>query len=210
MLEAIIKGVGLGLFLALSVGPVIMTIVKHSINNGHAGGLSFVSGVWVSDIILVLASNIFSGLVVQALLFKSAIGYVGSTFIISLGIYYIFFKKVSIKESDPDVDIVFGKRDMTKVFMSGFLINTLNPSILLFWLLNATALATSHTVVERTVIFGISLLMNMIADLAKVMLAAKFRDKLTVETINMVNKISGIVLICFGFVIVYKYIFLQS
>ena len=112
MIESIIKGIGLGLFLALSVGPVIMTVVKHSINNGHAGGMSFVGGVWISDLLLVLVSNLFSGLVVKALLFKSAIGYIGSSFIISLGIYYIFFKKVSLRESDPDVQTIFSKRDM--------------------------------------------------------------------------------------------------
>ena len=210
MIESIIKGIGLGLFLALSVGPVIMTVVKHSINNGHAGGMSFVGGVWVSDLLLVLVSNLFSGLVVKALLFKSAIGYMGSTFIISLGIYYIFFKKVSLKESDPDVQIIFSKKDMSKVFASGFLINTLNPSVLLFWLLNATALASLHTVTERTVIFSISLLINMAADTAKVMLAAKYRNRLNVSTISVINRISGSVLICFGLFIIYKYIFLPS
>ncbi len=187
-----------------------MTVVKHSVNNGRAGGMSFVGGVWISDLLLVLVSNIFSGLVVKALLFKSAIGYVGSSFIISLGIYHIFFKKVTIKESDPDVQIIFSRKDMSKVFFSGFLINTLNPSVLLFWLLNATALATIHTVAERTVIFGISLFINMAADTAKVMLAARYRNRLTVDTISSINKISGSVLICFGLYIIYKYVFLQS
>ena len=207
MIEAIIKGIGLGMFLALSVGPVIMTVVKHSINNGHAGGMSFVGGVWVSDLLLVLVSNFFSGLVAQALLFKSAIGYMGSSFIISLGIYYIFFKKVSMRESDPDVQIIFSKKDMSKVFLSGFLINTLNPSVLLFWLLNATALASQHTATERMIIFGISLLINMVADTAKVMLAARYRNNLNIKTISAINRISGTVLIGFGLVIIYKYVF---
>lgn len=211
MIESILKGVGLGIFLALSVGPVIMTIVKHSINDGHKGGMSFVTGVWVSDLILVLVCNLFSGLVATALHFTSLIGYIGATFITSLGIYYIFFKKVSIKEeADPDVESVFGKGEMTRLFASGFLINTLNPSILLFWLVNATAFATSHSVLERVVIFGIALVMNMAADVAKVMLAAKFRDKLTLHTVSVINKISGTILIGFGILIVYKYIFMQS
>jgi hypothetical protein len=208
LIETIIKGIGLGLFLALSVGPVIMTVVKHSINNGHAGGMSFVGGVWLSDLILVLVSNLFSGLVVKALLFKSAIGYIGSSFIISLGIYYIFFKKVSLRESDPDVQTIFSRRDMSKVFISGFLINTLNPSVLLFWLLNATAFASVHTAAERTVIFGICLLINMVADTAKVMLAARYRNKLNLKTITAINRISGTILIGFGLVIIYKYVFL--
>ena len=60
MWQAIISGLTLGCILALSVGPVIFTIIKQSINNGHTGGLSFVAGVWLSDIILVVISNFFS------------------------------------------------------------------------------------------------------------------------------------------------------
>jgi hypothetical protein len=37
MIEAVIKGFGLGLVLAVSVGPVIFTIIKKSINNGSKG-----------------------------------------------------------------------------------------------------------------------------------------------------------------------------
>lgn len=59
MLDAILKGLGLGLILALSVGPVIFTVIKQSINNGHRGGFSFVAGVWISDIFLVFLSIFF-------------------------------------------------------------------------------------------------------------------------------------------------------
>ena len=57
MLESVLKGLALGFALALSVGPIIFTIIKHSLNNGHKGGFSFVAGVWVSDILLVVLSN---------------------------------------------------------------------------------------------------------------------------------------------------------
>lgn len=95
MIEAIVKGLGLGLVLAVSVGPVIFTILKQSINNGHKGGFSFVAGVWLSDIILVIISNMFSTLVHNALAFKSTISYTGASFVISLGIYYLFLKRCS-------------------------------------------------------------------------------------------------------------------
>ena len=59
-IEAILKGLAMGLLLALSVGPVIFTIIKQSINNGRGGGFSFVIGVWISDFLLVVLSNAFS------------------------------------------------------------------------------------------------------------------------------------------------------
>ena len=60
MIEAILKGLALGVILALSVGPIVFTIIKQSITLGHKGGFSFVAGVWLSDFILVFLSNVFT------------------------------------------------------------------------------------------------------------------------------------------------------
>ena len=96
MLDALVKGLLLGFFLALSVGPVIFTIIKQSLNNGREGGMSFVTGVWISDLILVVASNAFSEWVTTALEYKKTIGYIGSLFLIGLGLFFVFFKKVHL------------------------------------------------------------------------------------------------------------------
>lgn len=210
MIESIIKGSGLGLILAISVGPVIFTILKQSINNGHKGGFSFVAGVWLSDIILVVISNMFSSIVMEALAFKNTIGYTGAAFVISLGIYYVFFKKVYFGEDTNVLLVQFGKKAFTKAFMSGFLINTLNPSVMLFWLINATAFAASHTKTERIVIFGVCLVINVLADIAKVILASKVRHSLTPHNIRIINKISGAILILFGAAIIYGIYFLNK
>ncbi|MEO0001102.1 MAG: hypothetical protein RL766_1148 [Bacteroidota bacterium] len=204
MIEAIVKGLGLGLVLAVSVGPVIFTILKQSINNGHKGGFSFVAGVWLSDIILVVISNMFSSLVHNALAFQSAISYVGGGFVISLGVFYLFFKKVYFGEDKNTLLVQFGTKAFTKAFMSGFLINTLNPSVMLFWLINATAFAATASTLERIVLFGICLLVNIIADIIKVMLAAKVRHKLTPQNIRIINKIAGSILVVFGLAMIYR------
>ena len=93
MLEALIQGLAIGFLLAISVGPVIFTIIKQSINNGREGGFSFVAGVWLSDLLWVLFSNVFSELVTQLLDFKKPIGITGSVFMISMGVFYLFFKQ---------------------------------------------------------------------------------------------------------------------
>ena len=93
-MEAIWKGLVLGVWLALSVGPIIFTIIKQSLTNGHKGGFSFVAGVWLSDVILVIGSNVFTAWVTRLLQYKIAIGYSGAGFLIAMGIYFFFFKKV--------------------------------------------------------------------------------------------------------------------
>src|ERR1700722_862112 len=80
MLQNILKGLALGFVLVLSVGPIIFTIIKQSLTNGYKGGLSFVAGVWLSDIILVTLSNAFTSLVAELLEHKREIGIGGSIF----------------------------------------------------------------------------------------------------------------------------------
>ena len=98
MIEALLKGFAVSLLLIFTVGPVIFTIIKQSINNGRVGGLSFVAGVWLSDLLLVIVSNVFTEWVSQLMDFKIAIGLTGSFFLIAMGIYYLFFKKYILRK----------------------------------------------------------------------------------------------------------------
>jgi threonine/homoserine/homoserine lactone efflux protein len=207
MTEAILKGLGLGMILALSVGPVIFTILKQSINNGHRGGFSFVAGVWISDLFLVLLSNLFTELVQQLMTFKAMIAYIGSAFLVGMGIYYVFFKKVRLKSEIFQEIPSFSKADFARSALSGFFINTLNPSVIFFWLINATAFAASHSISERVIIFSVCLGLNMLADVLKVMMAGKIRDKLTAQTIGIINKVSGSILVIFGLSLLYAVVF---
>jgi threonine/homoserine/homoserine lactone efflux protein len=200
VLEAILKGLAMGLLLALSVGPVIFTIIKQSINNGRAGGFSFVIGVWASDFLLVVLSNAFSEMVTRALDFKMQIGIVGSAFLIGMGLYYLIFKKVHIHPEDISMPALKSS-DHAKLLLQGFLLNTLNPAVIAFWLTAATAIAVTHSVRDRIIIFATAFFLNMGADIVKVTLAGKLRKKLTIKNIRLINKISGLILLIFGAVL---------
>jgi threonine/homoserine/homoserine lactone efflux protein len=208
MTEAILKGLVLGFILTLSVGPVIFTIIKLSLNNGKEGGLSFVAGVWISDILLVVLSNAFSEWVTKVLEYKQAIGYMGSVFLIVMGIYYVFFKKVVLR-NDTDGNVMrFRKRDFAKLCLSGFAINTFNPSVIFFWLLNATAFAVTHSLRQRIIIFSICVLFNIAADIGKVAMAGKLRQRLNMKNMTIINRLSGSILIGFGLALFYGALFL--
>jgi threonine/homoserine/homoserine lactone efflux protein len=210
MIEAILKGLALGIVLALSVGPIIFTIIKQSITVGHKGGFCFVVGVWLSDIILVVLSNVFTEWVARLLKYQKMIGYGGSTFLIAMGIYFFFFKKVHLKSTGgPEHTDHLSTGEMIRIFASGFIINTLNPGVLIFWLGNATVLALTHTLRERITIFSVCLLINMAADVGKVMMAGNLRKKLTVHNLSIINKISGAILVAFGIALLYGVIFLK-
>ena len=92
MVEALLKGLGFGLLLSIAVGPVLLSIIKHSLNNGHRGGFAFIFGVSASDIFLVLISNVFTQLFASIREYETEVGIAGCIFLVSMGIYYFFFK----------------------------------------------------------------------------------------------------------------------
>lgn len=204
--EAIIKGLAMGLLLALSVGPVIFTVIKHSINNGKAGGFSFVVGVWISDFILIVLSNAFSELVTRVMDYKMQIGIIGSAFLIGMGVYYLFLKKVKLHPEDLALPPLKSS-DHAKIALQGFLLNTLNPAVMAFWLTAATAIAITHTPTERLIIFSTALSLNIAADIMKVKLAGKLRKKLTIKNVRLINRISGLIFLIFGTVLLLGVVF---
>ena len=196
MLEPIVKGLTFGLLLSIAVGPVMFSIIKQSINNGHKGGLAFVLGVSASDITLVLISNIFTEIFNSLQLHKTEVAIVGSVFLVSVGIFFIFFKKVKVDEEGNQL-MSFSKGHYVKIFLAGYFMNILNPGVIIFWL-TATTATVFHPVNNRILIFVTCLLFVLATDILKVMLAGKIRRKLTPHNIHIINRISGVLLIVFG------------
>ena len=201
MIAALLKGIVLGLMLSISVGPVIFSIIKQSINNGHKGGFAFIAGVSASDIALVVISNIFTELFGSLLDYKTAIGIGGSALLIALGVYVTFFKKLKLNQEGLQV-ISLNTHDYIKIFLAGFFMNALNPTVIGFWLLTSTSLLI-ESLNYRLVVFLTCLLVVAGFDIAKVMLAGRIRQKLTPHNVHIINRVSGLILIGFGVALVW-------
>ena len=196
MTDAILSGLLLGLLLIFSVGPVIFTIIKLRINYGISSALYFISGVWLSDFLLAFTANVFSELLRHLIEYKAIIAVVGSILLLSMGIYYLFFKKYHSKE-ELDKGVKIGNSTHVRLFITGFLMNTLNPGVIALWFAAATKSLT-NTNNEKLITFSICLLLNMGADIFKLNLAGKLRKKLTDKNITILNRISGVLFIVFG------------
>lgn len=201
MTEAIIAGLLLGLALVFSVGPVIFTIIKLRINYGISSAFYFIAGVWLSDLLWVVTANLFSTLLESLQIYKVQIGTVGGIFLISLGLYYLFFKKYHSKQ-EMDEGVKIGNATHARLFITGFLINTLNPGVIALWLAAATK-SISSSLEEKIVTFSICLSMNIAADFFKINLAGKLRNKLNDKNITIVNKISGSMFLLFGLALIF-------
>ncbi|RFM30272.1 LysE family translocator [Deminuibacter soli] len=212
MAAALVKGLALGLMLSISVGPVIFSIIKQSINNGHRGGYFFIAGVSGSDITLVLVCNLFTQLFQSVMSHEKVIGIGGSIFLIVLGLYNFFFKKTVLADDASVKTKVFRKRDLFGIFFSGFFMNLLNPGVFLFWFAaSATILADAktedHPIQYRIIVFSVCLLFVLCSDILKVLLAGKIRPKLTGHNVHIINRISGLILIGFGVALAWGLLF---
>ena len=96
MLDALIKGTTLGLLLAISVGPIVFTVIKQSLNNGLKGGMAFILGIFSSDIFLVICCNFFTQFFKILSNYSTPLGIAGSALLFLAGVFFLFFKKVKI------------------------------------------------------------------------------------------------------------------
>lgn len=204
MWQALITGITMGLYLAISVGPLLFTVIKQSLETGIRGGFTFVAGIWLSDILFVVLSNTFSVFTAHfADTYIKQIGYGGGLLLLLLGGYYAFFKPAVLPQV-AGINSSIRRRHMAKLFIAGFSINTLNPILFFEWLTAATVFASTYTVTERLLIFTVCLLVNIGSDVLKVLLAGKIRPRLTVRNLQVLNRLTGAVLIVCGCFILYQ------
>ena len=199
----IIKGLLLGLILSISLGPVIFAILKQSITNGRKAGYLFVAGVSTSDIGLLLIANIFTNIFLLVLDHKAFIAMAGAGFLLLLGLYTLFFKKIKIESDENGEEKVFRKRDYLGIYISGFLMNTLNPSVFIFWFawtaaIGASASETNNPVQYKFIVFATCLVFLLLSDLIKVALASRLRPSLTEKNLIWINRISAIIILVFS------------
>lgn len=210
MITSFIAGLGLGIFLSVSVGPVIFMIIKYSLESGFRAGLSFAIGVSFSDTMYVVLGNVASAFVHQLDEMKKVIGFAGGVVLIAIGLYGLFLKQVRISSGEnQERKVLVTKGDYFKIWLSGFLMNTLNPGVLIFWLGICTANGALE-LEDRVVLFGTTLAFVLSADITKVFLADKIRHRLTLKTVSLLNRIAAISMLVFGSILIYAVLFRPS
>ena len=210
LVDPILKGVLLGFILSISIGPVIFAIIKQSLTNGKRSGYAFVAGVSSSDFILLFICNFFTSLFNLVLSHKSTIALAGAGFLFLMGLYTLFFKKMKLENMGIDgAHKTVSIKNLLSSYFSGFLMNTLNPSVFLFWFawtaaINTSADDTPNPVQYKLIVFGTCLGFVLISDLIKVFLAGKLRPRLTEKNLLWINRVSGMIILIFSAALLYS------
>jgi threonine/homoserine/homoserine lactone efflux protein len=210
LVDPILKGLLLGFILSISIGPVIFAIIKQSLTNGKRSGYAFVAGVSSSDFVLLFICNFFTSLFNLVLNHKSTIALAGAGFLLLMGLYTLFFKKLKLENMGTGgVNKKVSIKDLISSYFSGFLMNTLNPSVFLFWFawtaaINTSADDTPNPIQYKLIVFGSCLGFVLLSDLVKVFLAGKLRPRLTEKSLLWINRVSGMIILIFSAALLYS------
>ena len=193
--DAIIKGVMLGLFMAISVGPTLFAVIRYSMEYSYKAGMAFVLGVSVSDILYVTLANEAATWLRALDAYRAHLALGGGAILVLAGLAGLLKKKGAVKDDVAILTITKGQ--YLKVWGSGFLINTINPGVIISWLTAVTATAAS-SVSYRFTLFGTCLVLVLSIDFLKVFLAEKIKQRLTARLVGLLQQVSSIILIVLG------------
>lgn len=194
---AIWNGVILGLLLATLIGPVFFALIQTSIQKGPVAGLFMAMGISLSDICYIVITFLGVSQILNNEDLFLWMGLIGGAIMIGFGL-------VSILKPVPYFSgrqtIRTGKTALAKEVLKGFLLNGINPSVLLFWI-GISSLATvkhqySHG--EAILFFSAILVTVLLTDILKIFAANKLKFLLTPKTMKFLNSIVGVALVLFG------------
>ena len=196
MIEAVIRGIGIGLVLTFLTGPVFFALIKTSIEKGFHAGVALALGVVSSDVVFVGAILFGSQYFDISSQDKRNAGVIGCIVLVALGIYYIF-KKSEINYGNK----VPSKLERTGYFFKGFLMCILNPTLLFHWTIVIGTASTLYIYgvpnrsLKIAVMFLTILVVQFGLDTTKAFYANKLRDKISVNFVHRLNEVAGIALI---------------
>jgi len=198
MIEAIIKGLGLGLLISFSMGPVFFMLIDTSISKGFNKGFLFSLGAYLSDLLLVtlLLTGALTFLVptLQSPFFKLG----GGIIFIIFGIIYSFSKQIKQK---------FKANSRTE-FLKGFLINTLNPLVSVFWIAVVTLAISDFAghILYSAIFFVIAFLIIFIMNIIKILTAGKLKNLTNDRYLAIIRLITSLAFIFFGIFLIGKFV----
>ncbi len=200
-MEHIFTGISIGLTLAVLLGPLFILLIQASIEYGSKGGIIAAAGIWVSDLIfLILALNFVNRIssYINSESFSYWLGVAGGIILIGIGIA-TFFRKAVIEFGDTKSQ----RSGLISYWVKGFMVNTFNPFTFFFWLLTIPSLSVNKGLDQtETWMMASGVLCTIVfTDSLKIALAKLIRKVINAKILTRVNKIAGVALIIFGFVL---------
>jgi threonine/homoserine/homoserine lactone efflux protein len=201
---AISKGIGYGIFLGiLSIGPTFFALIQMGMQGGKSAGLRMALGVFLSDLTVALAC--FFGL---SKIFVTPQFQLGFSAFAAFGILFIGVRGVVVQYRRFLINLRKPVNNKTN-FLRGFIVNLLNPFVLLLWVGILGAITVGHDVNDNEYLILVqmmSILATVFAlDIAKVHLSDFIGQKLNFKSFFKISKYIGYALISIGIYYLYHF-----
>ncbi|MCC6283157.1 MAG: LysE family transporter [Saprospiraceae bacterium] len=205
----IIQGILLGISLSFMIGPLFFSIIEAGIAQGFRAGIAVAMGIWFSDVlyVAVVVSSVDLLASMTALPgFKIWAGIIGGCLLVAFGLGSFL---TAGRQQKPGV-VDAGKSPKgyrwQTYWLRGFLLNTINPFTVFFWLsvAGAVIIPNGWNAWEAIYFFGGMLGTLVISDTLKAYGARQIRRFLTPKHTFWVQKGIGITLLVFGIVLVVR------
>lgn len=196
MFSAISQGFLIGIGLAMLIGPVFFSLINTSINKGIQNAVYLAIGISLSDLFYIALVFVGINTLFQNEMFKYWLGIVGAIILMIFGIQSIF-KKTTIL---PDQNIRIESKHKIKNIVKGFLLNSVHPGVVFFWLATVGGIVGSgnFSTSENILLFATTILTTFGSDLIKIKLASKLSQYLNPFLIRKLNIGIGVILVCSG------------
>lgn len=193
-----INGYLIGLGTIIFIGPVFFLLLSTTFEFGVKSGLLIALGIIVSDIVYAVVCYFGFINVLKISNNNVWLAVIGSVILILLGINYVF------KKSENGEPIVYKQKNYLSLFVKGFLVNFVNPFVLLVWIgfVNYSMKFTNGGIFIVGILFGI-----LTTDVLKVFASKRIKQFLSPTKLKMVYRIIGVVLILFGLRMIFSFLF---
>ncbi|KAB1157081.1 LysE family translocator [Flavobacterium luteum] len=206
MIEDILSGIPLGIFLSLMVGPVFFVLLETSAVKGFRAAFVFDLGVVLADIVFISIAYFSSYRLIQSIKNDPAIYIFGGILMFTYGIISLLKIHKTSKNLDKKTINEILKKDYLSLFIKGFLLNFINVGVLLFWFLILITIGPKLQLeTPRMIVFFSSVLLSyLLIDIGKIILAKQLKHKMTPNNILKIKKLISILLLIFGMVLMFQ------
>lgn len=199
VLLIIIKGVVTGLLLSWYLGPTFFTVMETLMRRGAKAAILLNSGVWLSDISCIIVAYYGASELMQPIANNIIFKLVAGGAFLFFGLTY-FLRKPS------DTVKPLGGVGILILVVKGFVINTLNPGVLVFWF-GAMIVAVSSLDLHGIQIlyyFATTIFTVIVFDLLKILFSHRLRRIVTDQVMTKLFRITGVILMALGIFVIIR------
>lgn len=186
-----------GLILQIAVGPITFFIINIVIQRTLLDGFFAILGAALADYCYITLSIIGIAKLLENVRIKKTLGFISSLVLILFGFYIIIG---SLRNIQVNVGITNNLQDLTRSFISTFMLTLSNPLTIIFWTSIFTARSIEYSLNRKElIVFGFAAGLAVFLFLGTIVLIISiFKYSIPVAAVRLANILVGLILITYG------------